>query len=166
MFVKEWETDSNIGLRYLDVFNPFNSDIWENDWEVEQLEEWEQTLQQFDPDQIIVLPNKEQQIIPHETFQQVQYTVLPVRQDAVSTYQVQYEAVISRKYEELNEEEETPRWWWNLLRISGRPFWLRYSSDGHCERYFMDDYGNVTNARFATLYNVRTEIELGELGRF
>jgi hypothetical protein len=166
LFVKEWETDSNIGLRYLNVFNPFNSDIEDNDWEVEQLEEWEQTLQQFDPNQVIVLPNKEQQIISHETFQQVQYTVLPIRQNPVSTYQVQYEMVISRKYEELNEEEETPRWQWNLLRISGRPFWLRYGPDGYCERYFMDDYGNTKNARFDPPYYVREEIELDELGQF
>jgi len=58
------------------------------------------------------------------------------------------------------------QYYWNLLRIDGRLFWLQYRSDGHCERWFMDDYGNVQNARFATLYNVRTEIELGELGQF
>lgn len=105
MFVKEWETASNMGLRYLDVFNPFDSDILEQDWEVEQLEDWEQTLQQLDPDQIIVLPRKKEQIIDHGDYQQVQYTILPVRQNVISVYQVEYEAVIARKYEELHEDE-------------------------------------------------------------
>lgn len=61
---------------------------------------------------------------------------------------------------------EEPRYWWNLLRVSGRMFWLQYRSDGHCERYFMDNYGNVQNARFAPAYIVKEEIVLGEFGEF
>jgi hypothetical protein len=61
---------------------------------------------------------------------------------------------------------EEPRCRWNLLRISGRLFWLQWRSDGYCERYFMDDYGNTQNARFDPPYYVREEIELGRWGQF
>ncbi len=162
MFVEEWRTTNAIGLKHLDVLNPFDEDIL--DYEIYELEEFEKTIQQLDHNQMVILPNKEEKIIQHETFQQVQHTVLPVRQNPVSDYQVEYEAIIARKYEELNEVEKDP--YWNLLMISGRMFWLKYRSDGQSSRWFMDDYGNVQNARFAPEYIIRTEIELGEFGHF
>lgn len=106
LWVQEWESSSNMGIQFLDVFNPFDSDIWEQDWEIENLLEWEQLLGELEPDRIITQPHKKEVIINHETFQQVQYTLLPVHQKKVEGYQIEYKAIIARKYEELDTMED------------------------------------------------------------
>lgn len=113
----------------------------------------------------IVYPQKHE--VP--TTEGVHYCVDEYDETSIIDLVAKFEAYLTVKAAEEEEPEVTR--YWDQRRINGRLFWVfnKWATTGWIEPYrlIMDDYGMGQTVRYYAGDNpVRTEIELGEFGRF